>query len=365
MARSRPTDPLPLTRSQLSALATATGRELAWVLPESRRRTRKWRQLAKQIPDDSIRADAMRGFESKRGNLAGAALFVTLLDRRDGELLQALLSYQTIFDFLDDLHERHPTGANGQRLYLALIDALIPGGPLPDYFEHHSASDDGGYLEALVEDCRRHCAALPSFPAVQGVLVRAARWAQRALTLNHLPDPDSRDRSLRRWAGREFAEPGEWRWYELTAAASGQLTIFALLALAARPALGPDEVERTHAAYWPVVPALTTMLDSYVDRAEDGLNGDHQYVAHYPEAPADRLAELIVIAAERVSALADADRHAVILGCMITFYLAKDSARTAEMEAERRRLLAVAGSLPQALAPVLRLWRTAYFQRAA
>jgi tetraprenyl-beta-curcumene synthase len=365
MASTATINPLPLSRTQVGALASATMRELAWVLPESTWRAHRWRRRAKRIPDSSIRADAMCTFDSKRGNLAGATLFMTLRERRNADLLQALITQQTLFDFLDDLHERHPTRVNGHSLYTALIDAFIPGGPLPDYYAHHLAADDGGYLKALVEDCRLSCAALPSFGSVQVLLVREARRAQRALTLNHLPNPDDRNRAMRRWAEREFPEREGWHWYELNAAASGQLAIYALMVLASKANLGSDEIEETYAAYWPVVPALTTMLDSFVDQAEDGSNGDHQYVSHYPEQPVDRLVELIEIAADRLSGLPQAKRHMVILGCMVTFYLAKDSARTTEMDAERRRLLETAGSLPQALAPVLRLWRTAYLQRAA
>jgi tetraprenyl-beta-curcumene synthase len=360
-------DPLPLSGRQLGALARTTVRELAWGLPEFRRETRKWIRLAARIPDESIRADALRSFESKRGNMAGAALFTTLPRHRSRELLRALVSFQTIFDFLDDLHERHPTAPNGQRLYLALIDALIPGGHLPDYYAQHPRTDDGGYLVALVEDCRRQCDSLPSFASVQPLLIQEARRAHRALALNHLPDPDSRDRALRNWAGREFRNQEQWRWFELTAAASGQLAIFALLALAAKPELGADEVEATYRAYWPVMPLLTTMLDSYADQAEDTANDDHRYVSHYrdPGPAVDRLAELIALAAREVAALPDGHRHAVILARMASFYLSKPSARTPAVRAQTKRLLRAGGSLPRALAPVLRIWRTAHGQRSA
>jgi tetraprenyl-beta-curcumene synthase len=365
MAPRNSNDPLSLSGRQVKTFASATARELAWGLPEVSRETRRWSELAGQIPDGPLHVDAIRALEGKREQLAGAALFITLLSERNSALLQALVAFQTIFDFLDNVHERHPTGANGQRLYLALIDALIPGGPVPDYFAHHSSAEDGGYLQALVKDCRRRCATLPSFAAVQGLLVREARRAQRTLPLNHLADPASRDRALCHWAHREFPEQSEWRWYELTAAASGQLAILVLLALAAKPTLGAGEVEATYAAYWPAIPALTTMLDSFVDQAEGTDDGNHRYVAHYPERPVDRLSELIVIAASGLTELPDANRHMVILGCIIAFYLATDSAWATGMEEERRQLLQAGGSLPEVLAPVLRPWRGACSQRAA
>jgi hypothetical protein len=109
------------------------------------------------------------------------------------------------------------------------------------------------------------------------------------------------------------------------------------------------------------------MLDSYVDRAEDIEKGAHRYPSHYPDhdQAVSRLSEVISAAAHEVAAAPDGHRHAVIFGCMVSFDLAKDSARAPAARTDTLRLLRTGGSLPRALAPVLRLWRTAYGQRAA
>ena len=69
----------------------------------------------------------------------------------------------------------------------------------------------------------------------------------------------------------------------------------AFLALAAQPDCTDADVRGTCAAYFPWLSAATTMLDSYVDQAEDELNGDHRYIAHYAnEALAsERVRELV------------------------------------------------------------------------
>lgn len=344
-------------RQQVGTVVSATGQDLSWALSECAKQTHQWSQGAGSIPDDSIRAAAMRTFE--RGHLAGATLFATLNSHRNPELLRAVLAYQTIVDFLDDLHQRHPTAVNGQRLYLALVDALIPGGPLPDYYAHHCAENDAGYLSSLIQDCRRHCAALPSFTKVQTRAVREARRTQRALTVGHCPDETSRERGLRRWVEREFPASGQWRWYEQAAAASGQLSTYVLLALAAKADLEEGELDVTHAAYWPVIPALTTMLESLSG------DGDHRYIAHYQGRPADRLTELIEIAAGRLADLPDGDRQRVVLASMIALSLVEDNALSEETDSQRRQLLERAGALPQALVSVLKPWRTTLLQHAA
>ena len=73
-------------------------------------------------------------------------------------------------------------------------------------------------------------------------------------------------------------------WWELTAAASSTLGIHALLALAADPASGEHEVIEVDAAYMPWICAASTMLDSYVDSAQDALQQSHSYIAHYPSS---------------------------------------------------------------------------------
>jgi tetraprenyl-beta-curcumene synthase len=367
MAQGALNNPLPLSRRQVRALTWATARELSWGLPGVARETRKWARLAATIPDQVLRADAMQPYQSKRGHMAGAALFTTLPAQRSGALLQTLVTFQTIVDFLDNAHERHPTAANGLALHQAVVDALTPGGPLPDYYAEHPWKDDAGYLNTMVETCRGYCEALPSYGSVQRLLACELDKAHQVLTLNHLPDPADRNQALRGWAEAECSDQSEWAWFELTSAASGQLTLFVLLALAAKSDLEDREVAETYAAYWPVVPMTTNLLDSFVDQEEDAVSGSHQYVAYYPELDraVDRMAELIESAARDVACLPGGHRHAVIFSCMVSYYLAKDSARTAAMEPGTKQLLRAGGSLPRALAPVLRVWRTAYRQRAA
>ncbi|MEX1142423.1 MAG: DUF2600 family protein [Thermoleophilaceae bacterium] len=359
-------DPTPLTRAQLRALAAAAGREVSWGLREVTAQTREWRRLAERIPDGPLRHDALAALAGKRGHTDGAALFSVLPDRRNHDLLRALVAYETILDFLDEVSERHATEANGRELHQALIDAVEPERPLTDYYRHHPWSEDGGYLRALVECCRRHCQALPSYGRVRSLLAGETRRAQ-VLALNHLVEPTRRDAALRDWATREFPAERRLAWYELGAAASASLVVHALLALAARTHVDDDDIAATYAVYWPWTSLATAMLDSYVDRAEDTASGDHSYIGHYPclERGVTRLCDCIARAAEGTRARPGGRRDAVIVASMVAMYLSKDSARAPELRASTRRLVRAGGSLSLLLLPVLRIWRVAYLQRSA
>jgi tetraprenyl-beta-curcumene synthase len=361
-------DPLPLSPRQVSALLSAAARELLWGLPAVSGEVDAWATLARSIPDAPIREDALSSIKSKRGHADGAALFWILPRRRNRNLLRLLVAYQTIWDFLDTVNERGASAGtdNGLQLHTALVEALDPTSPISDYYRYHPWRDDAGYLRVLVETCRHACAALPSYSCVKPLVVREARRAQ-VLALNHATDPNDRDEALKDWAGREFAAERRASWFELSGAASASLTIHAFLALAAQPDCSEVEIRRTCAAYFPWISGVATMLDSYVDQAEDERNGDHRYVSHYVNrtAAGERLRHLVARSTAEARRLRDGHRHAVIAACMIAMYLSKDSARTPEMRASTAGLVRAGGSLTRLLLPILRMWRIASAQQAA
>jgi tetraprenyl-beta-curcumene synthase len=328
---------------------------------------RRWRKLAGRIPDAAIRDDALSSFTYKRVNIDGAALFCILSSSRDPRLVRLLVAYQILWDFLDSMNERGADRGtvNGRHLHLALVDALDPALPISDYYRYHPWREDGGYLRSLVLLCRRECALLPSYKVVRPLVLREANRAQ-VLAINHDPDPSHRDIELRCWARREFPTERRASWFELTAAASAGLTIFALLAATTKPHVNVAELEQVRRAYSPWISATATMLDSYVDRSEDETSGEHSYVGHYsPAVTALRVSELVRRAILEAAALSDGERHVLIVASMAAMYLSNDRARTAAMRNEVRTLIRAGGPLVGLLLPVLRLWRVGYAQRSS
>jgi tetraprenyl-beta-curcumene synthase len=282
--------------------------------------------------------------------------------------VSALAAFEIMCDFLDCVSERGAElgEANGRQLHLAVIDAVDSAVPTRDYYKHHRWHDDGGYLDAIVQTCRVRCGQLPAYGEVQPFVVQEALRAQ-VLAINHNLDPGHRDGRLRAWAQREFPEAPGMRWFELTGAASATLATHVLLALAAEPLSPGVDLRAVHAAYLPWISLATTMLDSYVDQAEDAANGDHSYVRHYDSADeaARRIAEIVQRAMHEARSLPDGETHALITACMAAMYLSKDSAGAPTLRATTKRLVTAGGSLTVFLLPILRLWRIAYAQRSA
>jgi tetraprenyl-beta-curcumene synthase len=348
------------------ALARAAILELGWGLRSVSREVRHWRAFAADIPDDALRHDALEAIDRKRANIDGAALFSTLPRARSRDLLDLLVAYEILADFLDSTSERgaHIGTVNGVQLHRALVEAVDPELCVSDYYRYHPWSDDGGYIHALVGTCRTICLRLPSYHVVHPLVTRAARLAQ-VLAFNHEEDTPRRDALLRAWAGANFHAEAELAWFECTAGASAWLTILALLALAADPGLDVGDAEATYAAYLPWVSLAGTMLDSYGDAEEDAVNLAHSYIAHYSSAEiaTRRVGAIIRRSLEEVVSLHDGVRHLVIVSCMIAMYLSKDSVRAPATLARTVSLTEDAGPLARLLVPVLRTWRLIYDQR--
>ncbi len=349
------------------ALVRAVCRELTWGLRGCAREVTRWRALAVLVPDDALRCDALEVIEHKRGNLDGAVLFTTIAQRRSHDLLRVLVAFELLADFLDCASER---GAfvgilNGLQLHRALIEALDPRLPLSNYYSYHPWSDDGGFLEALVQACREACLRLPSFDVVRPFIAHAAELAQ-VLPLNHEEDPVLRDGLLRAWARAHFADDQGLAWFELAGAASAWLTVLALLALAAEETCDAADAHATYHAYLPWISLAGTLLDSYGDQDVDSSDGAHRYVGHYdsPDAAAHRIGDVICRSLAETSSLRHGARHRVLVCAMAAMYLSKNSVRAPAWRTQTRSLIYSGGPLTQLLVPVLRAWRIVHHQQA-
>lgn len=353
---------------QAWAVAAAVVREVGWGLRAVLGEVERWRAYAEQIPDATIRADALAALEQKRPNTDGAALFWTLTKRRCPALLRLLVAYEIMADFLDSMVERgaHVGVVNGRQLHLALVEAVDVSRPLSHYFRHHPWQDDGGYLAGLVQACRRGCAMLPSYVSVRPLLVRAAALAQ-VQGLIHELDLPLRETILKEWAKCEMGEDREMDWYETAGAASAWLTVLALMAVAAEPAPSVGHAVDVYLAYFPWLSLAATLLDSYGDLVEDEAKEENSYIAYYGslDGAVSRIDEVLRRATVEIYLLENGKRHAVIFGAMVAMYLSKDSVVTLEMRPLSERLMRSAGPLAALLGPVLRGWRIVYSLRGA
>ncbi|HEX4804894.1 MAG TPA: DUF2600 family protein [Conexibacter sp.] len=348
------------------ALVRANVRFWPAVLPDVRRELRGWDVRARAIPDPVLRAQALAKLRDERFNTEVAATLATPLPQpRRRDAVAAIVALEVMYDYLDGLTEQPVPDplADGRRLYGALSDAFLPTGPLADYYRHHPHRDDGGYLAALAQACRRGMWALPAAPVVAPLAGAVATRCGAAQTRTHAVARLGAGQ-LRAWAGAQ-PEAATMRWSEVAAgAAASVLAAHALIALAADPGATAAEARALAAAYLATC-ALTTLLDSLIDADDDAAGGGHTYLSYYRDdaEAAERLGALAHAAVAAVLELPSAPHHLMTVAGAVAFYLSAPGAASARA---RRLTAPMAAELQPALAPALAvfaLWRAARGRR--
>jgi tetraprenyl-beta-curcumene synthase len=291
------------------------------VFPVARRELARWRALAATIPDARLRTLALDTLDHESGLAEGAAIFATLVPRGEARrrLVALLVAWQVMYDYLDTLGEQRAASSSreGMGAYAVLATALETPAA-----EQVPAGADGGYLSRLVACCRTSVATFPSIDAVRPFAVRAALRCAEAQALTHAAASRGVE-PLRRWA---LAQPGAepFLWWEVAAGAISSLGVHALLATAALPRATAAETARVDAAYFPSICALSTLLDSTIDAADDADTTNHRCTAYYASdaEAAARLETVTRIAASAARGLPHGRGHAVILAGMTAYYAA-------------------------------------------
>jgi tetraprenyl-beta-curcumene synthase len=347
--------------SLASAFAGAASRYWLEIFPLVVRELRHWHEQARQIPDPVLRRLALLTQRIERGNYEGAAAYAALVPHAyRARVVRAVVAFQTTYDYVDTLSEQpsHDPVANGRQLHRALLSSLDPDSEHIDYYEHSHSGRDNGYISHLVQACRDALAALPSYADVAQPALRAASTIVAYQALNHEQAGDG-PRALARW-GAAVAPPGSGlRWWEAAAGGASSMTVFALIAAAAKPGLSAAETAATHNAYFPWISALHVLLDSLVDRAKDLEHGHHNLIDHYasPAEAAHRMGWIAARAVHGAETLPNGTHHALIVAAMSSFYLSAPATATPGVLPAAQRVLETMGGLAAPTMAVLRARR--------
>ena len=267
-------------------ITLVTGGVVYWltIYPRARLEIRRWRRRARQIPDPTLRAQALYKLTHERLNPEAAAFFAVLAPRRHRRsLVRLMVDFQIAYDYLDAINEQPATASlrNGLQLHRALSDAvssqnraarrLLPAPP---------QREDGGYLPDLVRACHAALRTLPSAAALEPLLLHAAERCGEAQSRNHAVLVEGHEQLIEWTAAQE--DTGEYLWWELAAAGISCLALHALFAAAACVTT-LAEAERIDTAYYPPICAISALLDSLVDHRDDAGGTNHSFVESLPD----------------------------------------------------------------------------------
>jgi tetraprenyl-beta-curcumene synthase len=329
----QPVDGADLTHNVELVAAFLSAAHCYWlkVFPCVQRELDYWRKRASEIPDPELRRLALETHRTKWCNVEGAAAFATMVPSiHRSAAIRTLVTFQAAYDYADTLAEQPQDDpiANGHRLHQSLLVALDTNAAHSDYYAHSRLNNDGGYLLALTDGCRR---AFQRLPAHAKVAPAGRRAAERIVTYQSLNHGGRKTREvLAQWAQSETVRGTGLRWWETSAACASSLTVLALLSAAADPALQARDVVAIESAYHPWIGALHTLLDSLIDWSEDELDHQANLLDHYKSTPelVDRLRTLARRSRDSTVALPQASQHAVLLAGMAGLYLSAPEARS-------------------------------------
>jgi tetraprenyl-beta-curcumene synthase len=341
----------------------------------------RWRRRARRIPDPVLRQLALDALD-KRGNIEGAAAFAAFVPlSRRANATRATSSFQAAYNLLDMLGEQPSPDPvlDGRRLHEALVYAVTPRGATGslgddpghlgpvvalDWYEHHPQRHDGGYLDALIEECRDAFAALP-FHLLAAPSAQAAAARIVAFQSLNLSKSQGEHTGLEQWARAATPPAGDLQWWETAAAAGSSLGVHVLIAAAAGAQLDAGEVSALADAYFPWIGGLHSLLDNLIDKHEDEAAGHRSLIEYYgPEQAAQRMRWIAEQALDKARELPQSRRHIVILAAMIGNYLATPEAHSAELKPIGDSVLATVDALRRPTMLVFELRRLPALIRA-
>jgi tetraprenyl-beta-curcumene synthase len=303
------------------------------------------RDDAARIPDDRLRHEALASIDGKAYHVAGACILATFLDgAKTRAYIDIVAPLETIYDYLDNLCDRHPEVTHDAYpvLHQAIADALDPNAEPRDYYAAGPPGEDGGYLRRLVARTQSALRGVPHEDRLRRYFAEAAELYAAMQTYKHLPRGE-RELACVAWYESHRARFSELDWHEFACAAGSQFQVYGPLYAAF--AGKPDEIGPTYDAYFPYLSALHVLLDSFIDQAEDRAFGELNFAAVYGGAPAlqERMRFMARTARARFGGLSDPYRHRFVLEVMMLFYLSHAKISAQKLDREARALLRANG----------------------
>lgn len=316
-----------------------------------------WELEARRSVDPELRRQALASLNSKAFHCQGGAVFAVPFKKNQPNLLQLIVAYQTLCDYLDNLCDRAGStdGQAFRQLHLSLLDALTPGQSARDYYKYYPMTNDGGYINKLVTVCQTSIKTIPNYIKIRDYALELAALYSDLQVNKHL-HTEIRHNELMSWANEHRSPYHDLLWPEYCAATGSTLALFALLKLANENNHDSGTARQIMNAYFPWICGLHILLDYFIDRAEDDQGGDLNFTFYYEndDFMLERLKLFTCQSLQRARELPDPHFHSTVVNGLLAMYLSDRKVSEQGYYKAANQLLAAGG--PQA-------WRTYYLCR--
>ena len=330
------------------------------VFPMVEQELSSWQRYAEENGMRELAEQALASIHSKKFHCQGGSVYSLYKGVPTRDFVRLIVALQTISDYLDNLCDRagFADEAAFRQLHLAITDALDPTTPLNHYYINYPFKDDGGYLTKLVNTCRNEIAKLPAYHLVKAELLRQAVLYSELQTYKHL-DLAIREKKMLDWIHCHLPKYQGIKPWEFAAATGSTLGMFMLCAAAYNPKLTKDQADQIACAYFPWVNGLHILLDYFIDRDEDRLSGDLNFVAYYSnhQETLNRLTYFCKESCRQMSSLPEPAFGLTVVHGLLAMYLSDPKTDAPAERMIRDDLLASAGLYPRFMYGLCRLLR--------
>lgn len=246
-----------------------------------------------------------------------------------GNALSFTAAFHSLINYLDMLCRQ--SGANDETvfrsLYPALQDAVDPERTTGSYQLGYSLKN-GREVKKLVDQCRLHITALPSYRLVTGKMKRYVQLYIDLQAFRYLC-PDLRTEYIETWADFYLRRYRDITCWEFSAAAGSLLGVFSMFAAAGDPGLTPSDVKALDEAYFPWLCGLHKLLEAYISAREDVFSEQLNFTSYYNNLKvcAERLAFFIDGAYGRCAGIRNPEFHIFVISFILSLYLSDSRAR--------------------------------------
>ncbi|MEB3308942.1 MAG: tetraprenyl-beta-curcumene synthase family protein [Snowella sp.] len=317
------------------------------VIPTVRAYLTEWKFQVQQISNLELRQQALSSISAKQFHCEGGSLYGLVAKNYCQDVIQFIVAYQTISDYLDNLCDRSNSldPEDFRALHESLIHALNPQEKVTNYYRFRADQADNGYLKQLVITCQKVLSKIPNYAKIAPALYELANYYCNLQIYKHVKVEERVPRLQALFELSQNRLP-ELRWYEFSACTGSTLGIFCLVAYAFEQDLSDELINQLKNSYFPWVQGLHILLDYLIDQKEDQLNGDLNFCNYYPNKTdmLERFKHFFQKSMTSVSQLPHTRFHQMINQALLGVYLSdKKVSEQKDVQEIAKQLIELAG----------------------
>ncbi|WP_157404597.1 tetraprenyl-beta-curcumene synthase family protein [Shouchella shacheensis] len=318
------------------------------VIPTVNVHYNQWIERAKTIPNEELRSQALDALARKKFHCEGGGVYGIIAGDRFEELIQFIIAYQLICDYLDNLCDQSDSlNPNDFRaLHRALLIALQPDAPHEDYYAYRDEKEDGGYLRALVETCQGRLRTFPSFAVLQPHMLKMSGLYADLQVYKHVKKEDRQPMLEAFFAEHKHEMPEGMTWFEFSACVASTLAIYTMATYATKEGVTEGLAKTICDGYFPYVQGMHILLDYFIDQKEDLEDDEMNFLFYYDskEQMEERFRYFVAQSEGTISKLPDPKFHRMLIRGVIAIYLADEKVqKDPEMKAQSKEIFKTGG----------------------